>query len=497
MIPQRCLVSLLLATGIHGMVVQRAPDGTGEYAGTNLNIDEISLSEEAAGTTEGKDRISSVKELMKQVAKKNLPNADIHWDEVGIGRHGCFFARYPIREADSDQVNVRIRATDIDDLDSGDELTIEEIITKVTSSVKTHTSATSNSDQEKKAWEAGGKLSLGPLSGVTIGGSVKYGNAETTIQESTTSFTNKASEDDQIQRTLRDTLVCESGHYCRVQLWTYDITFKGSAPLVPMVRPQCIVEWQMTDRSRNSPGRLYEGVLEQLYRRGIWWYNGLESGVFEKNPDGDDTRHLPDDTTPLRSYTGYWRGLGFGWGPSGNGANRLDGKAIQTSSLNGNMDWWDEENSKYYNVTRNDGSAAKLPDVPFPVGDNLQSWLTTPGQAAWKGWEWDGSKWNAQYEPEWSKVPIGPQDARGVKLPRWEWTGRDSGSYDGAYNVDFSRSKAWAMDFPARNADGSIMSTVAIIKTPYDDANKKRADDATLTIQILQENINLNFADYS
>ncbi|KAM3534514.1 hypothetical protein MY4038_002202 [Beauveria bassiana] len=301
------------------MAVQRAPDDAGE------------------------DRISAVKGLMKQVATKNLPNADIHWDEFRTGRHGCFFARYPMREADIDQVNVRIRATDIDDLDSEDELTIEEIITKVTSSVRTHTSATSNSDQEKKAWEAGGKLSLGPLSGVSIGGSVKYGKAETTVQDSATSFTNKASEDDQIQRTSRDTFVCETGHYCRVQLWTYDIAFKGSAPLVPMVWPQCIVRWQMTDWSRNSPGRVYEGVLEQLFRRGIWWY-----------------------------YTGYWRGLGFGWSPSGNGANKLDSKAIQTSSLYGNMGWWDEENAKYYNVTRNDGSAAKLPDVPYPVGDDLQ-----------------------------------------------------------------------------------------------------------------------------
>ncbi|KAM3531293.1 hypothetical protein NHJ13051_000861 [Beauveria bassiana] len=339
-------------------------------------------------------------------------------------------------------------------------------------SVRTHTSATSNSDQEKKAWKAGGKLSLSPLSGVGIGGSVQYGKAEATVQESTTSFTNKASEDDQIQQTSRDTFVCETGHYCRVQLWTYDIAFKGSAP---MVWPQCIVRWQMTDWSRNSPGRVYEGVLEQLFRRGIWWYNGRESGRFEKNPDGEDTRHLPADRTPLRYYTGYWRGLGFGWSPSGNGANKLDGKAIQTSSLYGNMGWWDEENAKYYNVTRNDGSAAKLPDVPYPVGDDLQYWLTVPDKR---------------------HMPIGPQDARGVKLPRWEWTGRDSGSYDGAYKVDFSRSKAWDMDFPARNADGSIMATVALIKTPYG-TNQKRADNATLMIEVLQENMNLNFADYS
>ncbi|PMB70518.1 hypothetical protein BM221_002969 [Beauveria bassiana] len=317
------------------------------------------------------------------------------------------------------------------------------VITKVTSSVRTHTSATSNSDQEKKAWEAGGNLSLGPLSGVSIGGSVKYGKAETTVQDLTTSFTNKASEDDQIQRTSRDTF--------------------------------CIVRWQMTDWSRNSPGRVYEGVLEQLFRRGIWWYNGRESGRFEKNPDGEDTRHLPADRTPLRYYTGYWRSFGFGWSPSGNGANKLDGKAIQASSLYGNMGWWDEENAKYYNLTRNDGSAAKLPDVPYPVGDDLQYWLTVPDKR---------------------HIPIGPQDARGVKLPRWEWTGRDSGSYDGAYKVDFSRSKAWDMDFPARNADGSIMSTVPLIKTPYG-ANKKRADNATLMIEVLQENMNLNFSDYS
>ncbi|KAF1737306.1 hypothetical protein CRV24_002921 [Beauveria bassiana] len=98
--------------------------------------------------------------------------------------------------------------------------------------------------------------------------------------------------------------------------------------------------------------------------------------------------------------------------------------------------------------------------------------------------------------PDERHIPIGPQDARGVKLPRWEWTGRDSGSYDSAYKVDFPRSKAWDMDFPARNADGSIMSTVALIKTPYG-ANKKRANDATSTIEVLQKNINLNFADYS
>ncbi|KAM3432837.1 hypothetical protein MY4824_006354 [Beauveria thailandica] len=475
MIPQQCLVSLLLATGIHGLHVQRAPDDTGEYAGTNLNIDENSLSEEAAGTTEGKDRISAVKGLMKQVATKKLPNADIHWDELGTGRHGCFFARYPMREADIDQVNVRIRATDIDDLEGEDELTIAEIITKVTSSVKTHTSDTSNSDQDKTAWEAGGKFSLTPIPGVSIGGGVKYSNAETTVQGSTTSFTNKASQDDQIQRTSSDTFVCEKKHYCRVQLWTYDIAFKGSAPLVPMVRPKCMLEWQMTDRSRNSSGRLYEGVLEQLYRRGVWWYNGKETVNFERNPDGEDTSQLPYDTTPLRSYPGNWRGLGFGWGPTGS-INKLDGKDIQTSSLYGNMDWLDEENSKYYNVKRNDGSAAKLPNIPFPVGDDLQSWLTQP------------DKFNR---------PVGPQDTRGVKLPRWEWTGRDSGSYDGAYKVDFSRSKAWDMNFPARNADGSIMSTVALIKTPYDDAPKKRADDATSTIEIVQENINLNFTDYS
>ncbi|PQK10452.1 hypothetical protein BB8028_0002g07740 [Beauveria bassiana] len=242
-----------------------------------------------------------------------------------------------------------------------------------------------------------------------------------------------------------------------------------------MVRPQCIVQWQMTDQSRNSPGRVYEGVLEQLFRRGIWWYNGLESSRFVINPKGDDPSQLPYDTTSLRSYPGHWRGLGFGWGASGDATNRLEGKSMQTSSLYGNMDWWDEENSEYYNVTRNDGSAAKLPNVPYPVGDDLHHWLTVPDKR---------------------HIPIGPQVARGVKLPRWEWTGRDLEAMMAPTRLTFRAARPETRTFPARNADGSIMSTVALIKTPYG-ANKKRADDATLTIQVLQENMNLNFADYS
>ncbi|KAG8411884.1 hypothetical protein J3458_015179 [Metarhizium acridum] len=488
MIPQRYLLSLLLSPGMHGLVVRASPDDGSDVAGTNLNILEESLSEEAGTTIEGRERIAQIKGLMQQVASRTLPNANIYWDENRVGYEGCFYARYPMRQADVDQVGVRIKAKDIEDLDSGDEYTVEQIITTVKSAIKTQKSDTSMSDQEKESWEAGGSFKLGPLKGLSLGGNLKYSSADTTVRGTTTSFTNKGTDEDKIAQTSRDVFKCETGHYCRLQLWTYETTFKGSAPLVPMMRTTCVLENHAytMDRDRNSTGKIYGGVMEQIRRRGAWWYTG-KAGRYQDWILGLPEKikvYKPRSSLGDAVYFLYW---GF---PSTCYASHIvgcgvAGEDVGMASLHGNMPWWDQEHSKYYRVTQEDGSPATLPNVPIPVDGTMPNW---PRQISWY-----------DFGPEDERdylLPVGPQHDGG-NMPSWQWASRDAGNLDGVYNVEFLQKKPWSMSFPTRNPDGKIMSTVVIVKTPYDDANEKRAErNTTSTIQVLHENIDLDFADY-
>lgn len=534
----KLFMPLLIAIDVHGHVIHETPKmdhDTTLHLRNDLNIEESWVSDEAGETPEGITRIRMMTGIMKTVASRVLPDGGPYWEEP-YEDQPCYLAQYHMRRAD--QVEVRIRASDIEDLDSGDQFTLEETITTVDSSIRTNTHSNSKSDTQKKTVSAGIKLKLKHnISAITLGAT--YSNAHTSNVGSSTSFVNKATQKDTITKTSKDTYKCEEGYHCRVQLWTYDVMFKGSAPLVPMMKPGCVLQQSM-ETTRDSPGKIYGGVMEQLRRQGNWWYTGgpgrwaphrlhlseqdsynWRMNHFEWSPkqrhyDGEcGASQAPNfrDKPNCRMYgpdeEQYFWFSTCGTDQAGYemGCEVL-GEDIQVATLHGNMAWLDKENAEYYSVKRRDGQPATSPNIPFPVKDDVPNY-------PYKGEEevitvlWDDLKWYptdeetqrkwdvrtySEKQTRWNGL-LGP--AKGEKMPQWKWTDLSTGSFDSSFDVEFLKSKAWDMSFPARDLDGKIMASIVNVQIPYGKEKRNQTKPKKVKVDVLYENINLDISNFN
>ncbi|KAM3432835.1 hypothetical protein MY4824_006352 [Beauveria thailandica] len=460
MLAQGIFLPLLLAIGAQGRALHdtamRAPAEMYNEAQVHARDEGLAitpeiLGEAAAQSREGKVRMARVKSLMTHVTTK-WPSSGIYFNKKHKD-YDCFLSHHPQRQLDQDKtVNIRILASPLKSLSSGQSYTTEEIKTKMTTSFKAETSGSSSSKTVQTTWEVSPEFSLGPLGKwLTFGLAGKWSKEKSNTQGSSTSDGTENSDSYSVAVKKGRKVTCPPNHTCDLQSWTYQATFRGSSPVIPMVDFTCV--WDHTKGYRDVIGALPWQVPGNILpdmdnycthhehppneaEEDIW---KMESGVLGRKSDFELT--LINQGIPLlgvncRSYRGddgYFYNSHF------------VGK-IAMELIDRKMGSWasNDEGPKYYKL--------KDPSVPEQgKAVSMSKWLYENGAF--------------QYDPQ-------AQDA-----------------------VEYLQHEDWSWEFPVRNPDSSIMTSTVLVKTPYG-ASNKRGEDGEVTIEIIDENMDMVMEHY-
>ncbi|EFY94014.2 hypothetical protein X797_012297 [Metarhizium robertsii] len=100
--------------------------------------------------------------------------------------------------------------------------------------------------------------------------------------------------------------------------------------------------------------------------------------------------------------------------------------------------------------------------------------------------------------PKYYKMKVSslPEQGRAVPMSKWLYENA-AFQYDPQAQdaVEYLQHEEWSWDFPVRNPDSSLMTATVLVKTPFG-AGNKRSEDEEVTIEIIDENMDLNMEHY-